>query len=147
MPSGVYKRIYPVWNKGMKGIHLNPKHEFKKGHLMSLDVRRKIRETLINQREQRHNWKGGITPINYKIRNSMEYKDWRNIVYKMWNWTCGNCGIKCSNKDIVAHHIMGFSEYPVERFNINNGIVFCRACHLKTHRQTNEFIRNLSYGY
>lgn len=31
MPKGIYPRIKPPWNKNLKGLHLSPKTEFKKG--------------------------------------------------------------------------------------------------------------------
>lgn len=31
MPSGVYERKHPAWNKGLNGIHFSAKSEFKKG--------------------------------------------------------------------------------------------------------------------
>ena len=79
-------------------------------------------------------WKGGVTPINHLLRKSDEYKEWRNAVYQRDNWTCRICGIKCSNKQIVAHHILLFSEYPHLRFAIDNGMTLCRKCHLKLHK-------------
>ena len=79
-------------------------------------------------------WKGGVTPENRRIRHSLEYEIWRNEVYKRDNWTCRICGKKCKPKDIVAHHLELFSEYPELRFSVDNGITLCRACHTKIHR-------------
>ncbi len=55
MPTGIYRRtkeMYdsrrgkPTWNKGLKGIHLSPKSELKKGE---------------NIGKHNNNWKGGIS--------------------------------------------------------------------------------------
>lgn len=78
-------------------------------------------------------WKGGITKENDKIRKSKEYVNWRNFIYKKDFWTCRYCGGKCSNGDIVAHHIMQFSEFPKQRLNLKNGITLHRSCHTKLH--------------
>lgn len=73
------------------------------------------------------NWQGGITPGNRKIRNSIEYKKWRSTIFKRDNYTCQLCN-NC-NCYITAHHIYKFSEYPDERFDIDNGITLCKQCH------------------
>ena len=78
-----------------------------------------------------NHWKGGITPINEKIRTSIEYDNWRKNVYKRDKYSCQICGKK---KDIVAHHIKAFADYPDLRFNVENGITLCRSCHFKVHR-------------
>lgn len=72
-------------------------------------------------------WKGGITPINDRIRKSKEYKQWRIEVYKKDYFACQQCGYK--GKDIIAHHIYPFSKYLEYRFEVKNGITLCRTCH------------------
>lgn len=83
--------------------------------------------------ENHHNWKGGISPINYEIKRSEEYNIWRKSIYEKDNWICQICGKKCG-KDIVAHHIFSFTDYPQLRFAINNGTTLCRSCHIKLHK-------------
>jgi len=84
--------------------------------------------------EDSANWKGGIDLENKRARQSLEYEIWRKEVYKRDNWTCRICGKKCKAKDIVAHHLKLFSEFPELRFSVDNGIVLCRSCHLKVHK-------------
>jgi len=87
----------------------------------------------INRIKDKHwNWKGGKDYENKKIRNNLEYGIWRKEIYKKDRWTCRICG---SKKQIVAHHLKLFSEYPELRFDINNGITLCRSCHLKLHKE------------
>jgi len=77
-------------------------------------------------------WKGGICPINLKIKSSVRYKLWREIIFERDNWTCQIC-----NKRgflIHAHHINNFSDYPNLRFDLNNGITLCTNCHRKFHK-------------
>jgi len=76
-----------------------------------------------------HNWKGGITPINEKIRRSIEYKLWRKAVLEMDNYTCRFCG---KGGYLEADHIKSFSDYPELRFVIDNGRTLCKNCHSKT---------------
>lgn len=77
-----------------------------------------------------HNWKGGITPINEKIRKSPEYKEWRKKVFEKDNFTCFFCGDRGGK--LNADHIKSFSQYPEHRFDVNNGRTVCEKCHRKT---------------
>ena len=79
------------------------------------------------------NWKGGITPLNAKIRYSREYKKWRDSVYERDNWTCQHCNIR--GYKLNAHHIKEFKDYPKERFNLSNGLTLCEKCHKRVHKK------------
>jgi len=82
------------------------------------------------------NWKGGITPENRKLRNSIKFKNWRENIFERDNYTCQICKNKSekNNKVIIhPHHIKSFSKYPDYRFDINNGITLCYDCHRWVH--------------
>lgn len=129
------------WNKGkphteetkkkMKGSshHLTP----NKGKHHSEETRKKMSES--HKGEKSGNWKGGVTPINLKIRMSLEYKLWRESVFKRDNYTCLWCGTK---GNINADHIKRFSEYPELRFAIDNGRTLCVPCHKTTETYGNK---------
>lgn len=93
--------------------------------------RLKISESHKKRRELHHNWKGGITPENERIRSSVEYKLWRTAVFKRDNYQC-IWGGKEHGKKLQADHIKRFSEYPELRFAIDNGRTLCVDCHKKT---------------
>lgn len=76
------------------------------------------------------NWKGGITPINEKIRKSLEYEEWRKRVFERDLYTCQKC--KKVGGYLEADHIKPFSLYPELRLNINNGRTLCHDCHTET---------------
>ena len=80
-------------------------------------------------------WKGGITPKNDRIRKSDQYNQWRLAIYKRDYYTCQECGAKGKKKNIVAHHIKSFADYPELRFDIDNGVTLCRSCHLSIHQK------------
>ncbi len=74
-----------------------------------------------------HAWKGGITPANCEIRNSTEYNDWRNSVFRRDDYTCSVCTSR--GHTLAAHHIANFADNPSMRFDIGNGITMCKDCH------------------
>lgn len=126
------------WNKG-KGDYAK-KLGFGKwmtGKTLSIETRKKQSEA--NKRlvaSGKHNfWKGGRTPEVKRIRTSLEYKLWRESVYKRDDWTCQECGARSGQgKKVVlnADHIKPFSQFPELRFDINNGRTLCVPCHKKT---------------
>lgn len=77
-----------------------------------------------------YNWKGGITPINTKIRASLAYVAWRKKVFARDNYTCVACDIKGGK--IHADHIKSFAYFPELRFELSNGRTLCIPCHKKT---------------
>lgn len=125
--SGVYKRItgekyggfkkgYTPWNKGDIGLR---KH--------SVETRLKLSNAHKGSRS--HFWKGGLTPINLRIRLSVEYRLWRQSVLTRDGFMCVWCG---SNKMLEADHIKPFAYFPELRFAIDNGRTLCKPCHLTT---------------
>jgi 5-methylcytosine-specific restriction endonuclease McrA len=119
----------------MSESHLGRKN-YLYGKHHTKEVREKISKAQkgkprYNQRGKNHgNWQGGITPINFKIRNSLEYKIWREAVFKRDDYTCVWCGQKGGR--LVADHIKPFSLFPELRFAIDNGRTLCEDCHKKT---------------
>jgi hypothetical protein len=75
-------------------------------------------------------WKGGVTSINKIIRNSVEYKLWREKVFIRDKYTCVFCGKK--GGDLNADHIKPFAYFPESRLEIENGRTLCVPCHRTT---------------
>jgi hypothetical protein len=104
-----------------------------KGKIISLETRKKISSSLSG--ENAPNWQGGKTLENYTIRHGLEYRLWRESVFKRDDFTCLECGARNGNgKKITlnADHIKSFSQFPELRFDIDNGRTLCVPCHRKT---------------
>lgn len=101
------------------------------GRIVSEETKQKMRVPHPwNQGEKHRSWKGGITPINEKIRKTREYMEWRHAVFVRDNYTCQECQKHGGN--LHADHIKPFFLYPELRFDINNGRTLCIPCHRKT---------------
>lgn len=114
------KKNWRLFKKGHKGHWLGKK--------MSEETRRRM--SVSHLKEKAPNWKGGITPINQKIRQSLDYRLWREAVFKRDVFTCQEC--KQVGGQLNADHIKPFSLFPELRFAIDNGRTLCEPCHKKT---------------
>ena len=77
------------------------------------------------------NWKNGITPFNVKLRASKATKSWRLAVLTRDENKCTQCGTK---ENLHGHHIKSWKKYPGLRWEIDNGLTLCHACHWAKHR-------------
>lgn len=106
------------------------KTAFWKGKKLPDDVRKKKSISMIGK-----NVTTGNTKEHEKIRKSIEYKLWRESVFKRDNYTCIWCFVRSGNgKAVILHadHIKPFAYYPELRFAIDNGRTLCIDCHKKT---------------
>lgn len=145
-----YKVGHIPW---LKGKHLTDDHKEKlkqaklknptrywlgkerKG-LFSLEQRKKIGE--YSKGEKSIWWKGGVSKINKTERRlameTIEYKMWREEVFKRDNYTCVLCGIRGNQTGgkLNADHIKSWAKYPELRLELTNGRTLCVPCHRKT---------------
>ena len=121
-PKTAFKKGQKPWNKGL--TKEDDERIIKNAVNISKTLTSKPRYDL---RGDKHpNWKGGIYPHILELRHSIEYRIWREAVFKRDNYTCR----KCDRKGIInAHHIKSFIKFPELRFNIDNGITLCLECH------------------
>ena len=109
--------------------------KWMKGKKLSIETRRKQSKSLkgFNKGSKHYNWKDGITKKNANIRNSIEYKLWREAVFARDNWTCQKTEQRGGK--LVAHHIQNFADFPELRFAIDNGITLGEKAHQKFHKK------------
>lgn len=121
-----------VWNKN-KPWSEEVKIKMRKPHKDFSDPEkiRMIRSNAIKGNKH-PNWKGGITPENMAIRQSIEFRLWREAVFARDNWTCQKTKIKGGK--LHAHHIKPFSQFPELRFAVDNGITFSMESHKIFHK-------------
>src|SRR3990167_4162903 len=98
------------------------------GLSQSRETRQKISKTALSQNRR-------IVPETrrvffQRIRQSLEYKLWREAVFKRDNYTCVWCGQQ--GRKLNADHIKPFAYFPELRFAIDNGRTLCVDCHRKT---------------
>lgn len=105
--------------------------------------------------EKHWNWQGGITKLNWQIRESLEYKIWQRKVFERDDFTCQMCG-KRGGGTLHADHIESFNEilkkYHIKTLNqalpckklwdIKNGRTLCKPCH----KTTDSYPKNLRYA-
>ena len=59
----------------------------------------------------------------------IEYRLWREAVFKRDDFTCQECGVRGCR--LEADHIRPWVAFPELRYDQNNGRTLCRPCHLK----------------
>ena len=161
-PEGTGEKI----SKANKGRHLSEEQKRKisenqKGRKLSEKWKKSI--SIANKNSKRVHrgsnhpfWKGGITPINYKIRKSRECQLWKKSIFIKDGYTCQKC-LKKENIELHPHHIKNFSDCLKLRFEIDNGITFCKDCHQKFHKkygqrnnnkeQLDDFLKTKTHGF
>ena len=70
-------------------------------------------------------------------RKGRDYRYWRVAVIRR-DKVCQVCG---SNKSRQAHHLNNGEHHPDERYDIDNGICLCSACHMNYHCNFNRSYR------
>lgn len=94
-----------------------------------------------------------LKPEAQESRSTKKYRQWRLNILGRDGLTCQKCNTYHEYlTELEAHHIYNFSSYPHLRYDIGNGITFCKKCHIKFHKiysnennnssQVEEFLRH-----
>lgn len=125
-PKSCFKPGNAPWNAGKSVSGMSGKRH-------RCESKEKIRTA--NSGDRAPNWRGGLTELHYRERRSERYSAWRKSVFERDNYTCCECGARCSEGNRVrleADHIKPFSTYPELRCDVSNGRTLCSQCHRKT---------------
>ncbi len=81
---------------------------------------------------QKNRFKNGRLSDKFKAFSHINNEGrWRIKVLKRDNYTCQLCGYKPAR---VVHHINSRNYYPSLKYDIDNGLTVCDACHKTYHR-------------
>ena len=106
-----------------------------KGYKFSEEHRKKLSKAKKGLKGPKsNNWQGGLSSENHLIRNSAEFREWREKVFKKDNYTCQKCKKHGGNIYLHRHHIMRFAKYIKYRFIVEFCQTLCKECHMKLHK-------------
>lgn len=123
------KEIRKIMSESRKGKHYSFKTEFKKGMTSWCKNKKNLKITGKNN----HNWKGGVSSENIKIRKGLKFKLWRKAVFIRDDYICQKC--KTKGNKLHPHHIFNFAQFINFRFELFNGITLCEKCHNAFHKK------------
>jgi hypothetical protein len=140
-------------HKKLLEAHKKKISEAMKGNKLSEESRKKLSETLKRKKikppslkgAEHPRWKGGVSPIEKRLRRSIKYRLWRESVFARDNWTCQSCNEK-DRKKLITHHIkssmqtikennitsIAEAQMCKELWDTNNGVTLCNKCHRLT---------------
>ncbi len=109
-------------------------------------VKRSMETRLKLSGDKNHFWRGGVAPLQKRIRMSLRYRDWRTEVFERDDYICQKCGefsVAGARLRLNAHHRTPFIELLTkfeldtfekamaceELWNVENGVTLCVGCH------------------
>jgi Predicted restriction endonuclease len=72
-------------------------------------------------------WIDLINEGHYRRYNT---QPWRKLVLERDNYRCQICD---TNNNLHAHHVKPWIKYPLDRYDVNNGLTLCDRCHWRVH--------------
>ena len=83
--------------------------------------------------EKSPRWNNNLTDYERVVgRKTIKDTIWREKVYEKDNYTCVVCGDNRGG-NLNAHHLYSHNRYIDKRYDVNNGVTLCEACHKAFH--------------
>lgn len=83
--------------------------------------------------EKSPRWNNNLTDYERVVgRKTIKDTIWREKVYEKDNYTCVACGDNRGG-NLNAHHLYSHNRYIDKRYDVNNGVTLCEACHKAFH--------------
>jgi 5-methylcytosine-specific restriction endonuclease McrA len=124
-------RAFKTWNFHLVDDPLNMILEAMTILLGNYDINRKWAANMILKVFLRDNFKRFL--FEDKNLYPIDRNDYRVITWKKNILSRGKCEICGSTDNLEAHHILRWAEYPMGRFDVNNGECLCHKCHTEEH--------------
>jgi len=115
--------------------------EAGKGRIVSDETRRKMADS--HRGNKTNFWKGGIDKKEYKHYRNLDYRLWREGVFKRDNYICQTCFVR--GGFLHPHHIKSYTHYPELRYVVFNGKTLCKDCHYKLHYENYKVNRGILF--
>ena len=137
--GGSFCKGHVPWIKGVFETFISKKTWWgSTGYHHTKEAREKIGQT--HRGEKSWRWiKDRTKLVKRQKRNDVAYKEWRRMVWVRDKYKCQLANSECSGK-IEAHHILGWSNHPELRYQINNGITLCHAHHPRVRAEEKRLI-------
>ena len=117
--------------KKLTNEHKEKLRKSSTGRRHTIKSRKKMSEQKKAEWKTREGYRGEILrDADMAVRQSLEYRLWREAIFARDNWTCVWCMVR--GGALNADHIKPFSSFPELRLAIDNGRTLCVKCHRKT---------------
>jgi len=82
--------------------------------------------------------------FDHSSSRSVKIKKWREAVMSRDDYICQDCLGESGQSAMHAHHIKARDIFPELKYDVDNGITLCIACHTRRHPATEELRRKRS---
>jgi len=117
---------------GIDKGHVNKKLFTARCYKCAMTDERKKQISATCQKIDIENWVGNTAPKNTLIRQSKLGREWRQLIFEKYNYTCDISGKKGGK--LQAHHLRSFDLNIESRFDIDNGICLSKEMHIEFHK-------------
>ena len=117
------------WNQGGGGYQLQLSEPARQ-------LRRSNSKLFARRGPASNFWKGGVSSDRVLI--AAWTRQIAPEVHRRFNYTCQNCGLRGSNQQLHAHHLVPIYANPSLGREINNLVTLCQPCHTSIHQHNRE---------